>query len=116
LIEFEPVHYPPLARQTRISGTVKIYLSVDVSGAVVDARIISGHPILAETVLASLRVWKFEPLENGQMFSAIDFEFALRNAANDGAGEEVTFNSPGVIRIVSTPPIINTQNYQSAGN
>jgi TonB family protein len=104
LIEFEPVHYPPLGRQTRISGTVKIYFSVDVSGAVVDAGIISGHPILAEPVLASLRVWKFKPLENGQMSGAIDFEFTLRDAANGGAAEEVTFDSPGVIRIVSTPP------------
>jgi hypothetical protein len=61
-------------------------------------------------------VWKFKPLENGQMFGAIDFEFTLRDAANGGAAEEVTFDSPGVIRIVSTPPIINTQNYQVAGN
>src|SRR5260370_26033346 len=31
LIEFEPVHYPPLSRQTRISGTVKIYFRWAVS-------------------------------------------------------------------------------------
>jgi len=29
LLEFEPIHYPPLARQARIFGVVKIDFSVD---------------------------------------------------------------------------------------
>jgi TonB family protein len=108
LIEFEPAHYPRLARQARISGTVKIHFSVDASGTVADTRVVSGHPLLAEAALRSVRAWKFEPLGSGQINSEINFEFALLDVASGGYREEVTLDLPGVIRVLVTPPIINT--------
>src|SRR5439155_17864037 len=108
LMEFEPIHYPPLARQTRINGAVKIDFSVGASGAVEDSHIVTGHPLLAAAALANVRSWKFEPLGNGQINSEIVFEFALRDAASDGSREEVTLGLPGVIRVLTTPPIIHT--------
>ena len=68
----------------------------------------TGHPLLAAAALANVRSWKFEPLGNGQINSEIVFEFALRDAASDGSREEVTLGLPGVIRVLTTPPIIHT--------
>src|SRR5580704_17842667 len=41
----QPV-YPPLARQTRISGTVKLHAIIGKNGAVEQLQVLSGHPLL----------------------------------------------------------------------
>jgi TonB family protein len=112
MVEYEPIHYPPLARQTRTSGEVKIHFSVDTSGAVKDARIVSGHPLLAQAALANVRAWKFAPLGDGEINSEIGFEFGLRDTANGGSREQVTLDLPGVVRVQTTPPIVDT-NYSA---
>jgi protein TonB len=54
-------NYPPLARQARIEGTVVIDAVIDVSGNVVEAKVVSGHPLLLAAALEAVRQWKFEP-------------------------------------------------------
>src|SRR5580704_17553329 len=41
----QPV-YPPLARQTRISGTVRLHAIISKSGSVESLEVLSGHPLL----------------------------------------------------------------------
>ena len=41
----DPV-YPPLARQARISGVVKLRATIGTDGAVKNLHVISGHPLL----------------------------------------------------------------------
>ena len=54
--------YPPLAMQARISGIVKMDLSVDtLTGEVRDVHINSGHPLFTESVMSAARLWQFEP-------------------------------------------------------
>jgi Zn-dependent M28 family amino/carboxypeptidase len=62
--EFKPVHfegirYPPLARQTRISGTVVAHVSVASDGSVVEAKATKGHPLLVGAVEDSVKRWRF---------------------------------------------------------
>jgi TonB family protein len=57
------VKYPPLARQARISGNVRLEVSVGADGSVADARIVSGHPLLSAAATASVRRLQFLPLE-----------------------------------------------------
>ncbi len=56
-----PPEYPVLARQARIEGTVVIDSVIDVNGNVVEAKVVSGHPLLMQAALDALRQWKFEP-------------------------------------------------------
>lgn len=51
--------YPPLARAARISGAVVVEVTVDEEGAVIDARSISGHPLLKDAAVSAARQWKF---------------------------------------------------------
>ena len=37
--------YPPLARQTRISGTVRLHAIIGKNGTVEQLEVISGHPL-----------------------------------------------------------------------
>jgi protein TonB len=62
--------YPPLARQTHISGTVVIEAIIDERGNVVQARAVSGHPLLVAAALRAVLQWKYEPTSlNGQPVS-----------------------------------------------
>jgi periplasmic protein TonB len=56
----DPV-YPPLARQTRVSGTVVVDAVIDEHGNVVQAHVISGHPLLFDAALRAVLQWKYEP-------------------------------------------------------
>lgn len=53
--------YPPEARDSGAQGLVSLLITVDGSGRVINTRLISGHPKLAETAQAAVRQWKFKP-------------------------------------------------------
>ncbi len=62
--------YPPLVLQTRISGIVVIDAIIDQGGNVVQARAVSGHPLLIAAALRAVLQWKYEPTSlNGQPVS-----------------------------------------------
>jgi periplasmic protein TonB len=58
--------YPPLARQTHVWGTVTVNAVIDEHGNVVQARALTGHPLLIQAALNAVLQWKYEPtLLNG---------------------------------------------------
>jgi periplasmic protein TonB len=62
--------YPPLARQTRVWGTVVVDALIDEHGNVVQARVVSGPPLLIEAALKAVLQWKYQPTTlNGQPIS-----------------------------------------------
>jgi TonB family protein len=59
--------YPPLARQTRISGKVSLHVIISKEGTVSDVQVVSGHPLLLASSIDAVRQWRYEPmLLNGQ--------------------------------------------------
>lgn len=76
----QPV-YPPLARQTRISGTVKLHAIIGKNGAVEQLQVVSGHPLLVQAALDAVRQWRYQPtLLNGEpveVDTEIDVIFSL---------------------------------------
>jgi TonB family protein len=52
--------YPPLARQARIAGDVKIQVRIRRDGSVASADVASGHPMLKPAALASAQNSTFE--------------------------------------------------------
>jgi protein TonB len=62
--------YPPLAREAHIWGTVVVDAVIDEHGNVVQARVVSGHPLLIDAALKAVLRWKYEPTTlNGQAVS-----------------------------------------------
>ena len=62
--------YPPLARDAHISGTVVVEAVIDEHGNVVQAHVVSGHPLLIDAALKAVLQWKYEPTSlNGQPVS-----------------------------------------------
>jgi periplasmic protein TonB len=62
--------YPPLARAAHIRGTVVVDAVIDEHGNVVQARVLSGHPLLIDAALKAVQQWKYEATTlNGQPVS-----------------------------------------------
>lgn len=53
--------YPDIARAAGVGGTVVLECTIDPSGHVVDARLLSGHPLLNEAALNAVRQWRYTP-------------------------------------------------------
>jgi periplasmic protein TonB len=64
--------YPPLARAAHLSGTVVVEAVIDEPGNVVQARAVSGHPLLIDAALKAVVQWKYAPTTlNGQPVSVV---------------------------------------------
>lgn len=62
--------YPSLAREAHIRGTVVVDAVIDEHGNVIEARAVSGHPLLIDAALKAVLQWKYEPTTlNGQPVS-----------------------------------------------
>ena len=74
-------NYPPLARQTRISGTVRLHAIISKSGSVESLEVMSGHPLLVQAALDAVRQWRYRPTTlNGEpveVDTTIDVIFSL---------------------------------------
>jgi TonB family protein len=66
--------YPELARRMRLSGTVKVEVTILASGAVKSATVIGGHPVLAQSAVDAAKRWKFSP-SGGESTQILEFEF-----------------------------------------
>jgi protein TonB len=59
--------WPDEAQRARVQGIVIIEFTVGVDGAVADARILRGIPLLDQAALDCVRQWRYEPtLLNGR--------------------------------------------------
>lgn len=62
-----PPVYPPDALAARITGAIVIEAVIDTTGAVQDARVVSGKPLLDDAALDAVRRWRYTPtLLNGE--------------------------------------------------
>ncbi len=66
--------YPDLARKMNITGTVKVQVVVLPNGTVKDAKVVGGHPVLANAALEAVKKWRFEP-STVESSGVVDFKF-----------------------------------------
>ena len=66
--------YPALARKMNLAGTVKVAVVVAPNGTVKEAKVVGGHPVLANAALDAIRKWRFEPAA-GESSGIVDFKF-----------------------------------------
>jgi TonB family protein len=87
----DPV-YPPEAREQHIQGVVVLNVVIDREGNVSDAKLISGHPVLAPAAIEAVKQWKYKPyLLNGRpiaMETQVSVDFRLE---------------PKIIRMIPAP-------------
>lgn len=73
--------YPVIAKQAHIQGTVLIDAVIDDRGNVVQARVLSGPPLLIPAALQAVTQWKYQPtVLNGEPISVamhVEVHFVL---------------------------------------
>jgi protein TonB len=73
--------YPPLAKQARIQGVVRLNAIIGKDGTIQDLKAASGHPLLVPAALEAVRQWLYKPtLLNGEpveVVTVIDVNFTL---------------------------------------
>jgi TonB family protein len=66
--------YPELARKMNLTGTVKVEVVVAPNGTVKEAKVVGGHPVLANAALDAVRKWRFEPAP-AESSGIVNFKF-----------------------------------------
>ncbi|HEV8383594.1 MAG TPA: energy transducer TonB [Candidatus Acidoferrales bacterium] len=73
--------YPALARQARVSGTVRLHAIIAKDGTVSQLEVLQGHPLLVQAAQDAVRQWRYQPtLLNGEpveVDTTIDVVFTL---------------------------------------
>jgi protein TonB len=73
--------YPPLAKQARIQGVVRLNAIIGKDGTIQDLKAASGHPLLVPAALEAVKQWLYKPtLLNGEpveVVTVIDVNFTL---------------------------------------
>jgi protein TonB len=73
--------YPPLARQARIQGTVRLEAVINKEGHIEELSVVSGHPLLIQAALDAVSQWQYQPtLLNGvavEVITTIDVNFTM---------------------------------------
>lgn len=73
--------YPPLAKQARITGMVRLDATIGKDGRIEHLRVLSGHPLLIPATVEAIEQWVYRPtLLNGQpveVVTMIDVHFTL---------------------------------------
>ncbi|MBO0860844.1 MAG: energy transducer TonB [Chloracidobacterium sp.] len=59
--------YPPMARQMKASGEVQVEITIDEKGRVIEAKAISGHPMLRAAAEQAAMKWTFKPMRQDGM-------------------------------------------------
>jgi len=67
--------YPELARRMKISGVVKVQVTIASNGAVKNAKLMGGHPLLANAVLDAVRQWHYEAAKD-ETVENLEFRFS----------------------------------------
>jgi protein TonB len=78
-VHAEPI-YPEDARARGVEGKVVLDARIDRNGAIQTLAVRTGHPLLAEAALQTIRTWKYRPVQlNGAPVEVeTDIEVTLR--------------------------------------
>lgn len=71
-----PPVYPEIAKRMRVSGAVRLTVTVDAGGKVIDVQAISGNSVLTYAAEEAVRKWRFEP-GDGNTTVEVTVNFAL---------------------------------------
>jgi protein TonB len=70
-------HYPPLAREARIQGTVVLQALIGKDGRIENLHVLSGHPMLTQAAIEAVRQWLYRPYYLNNQAVEVDTEIRV---------------------------------------
>lgn len=71
--QVQPI-YPELAKTMHLAGTVKVEITINQQGAVTNAKVIGGHPVLADSAVKAVQKWRYETGSEETRIISFDFK------------------------------------------
>jgi TonB family protein len=66
--------YPELAKKMKVTGAVRLELTIASDGTVRFVRALGGHPLLVEAATAAVKKWRYKP-GTGESITVVQFHF-----------------------------------------
>jgi len=66
--------YPETAKRFRLSGVVKVQVTIGADGQIKEIKVIGGHPLLVSAVQETLKNWKYAP-GSSETTALLEFSF-----------------------------------------
>jgi TonB family protein len=93
--------YPPLARQARVYGTVKVAFTLPASsGEPANVEAVSGHPLLKPAAIENVKTWHFRNIYAVERRYETTFHYTL----TESESPHVAFESFSIVEIVARKP------------
>jgi TonB family protein len=70
--------YPPLAKQLKVTGKVKIEATVTPEGHVISTKVLGGSPVLVVAAIDAVKKWRYESAPK-ETIETVEFDFANLN-------------------------------------
>ncbi len=106
----QPV-YPPLARQTRITGDVDLWLKVRPDGSVESATVVSGHPLLKQAALDSAQNSQFECRKCDEEAMSLRLVYTFQLVGPESCCTATEDSSKNIQPGQQIPRVIQSQNH-----
>jgi hypothetical protein len=94
--------YPTLARTARVSGSVRIKVTVK-DGEVVATELISGHPLLASDTTTNIKTWKFDKPADAVFITTFIYQLEFPEAS-EPSNPRIELELPTLVKITARPP------------
>jgi TonB family protein len=66
--------YPEIAKKLNLVGSVKVEIEIAADGKVKVMNVVGGHPLLVDSVVSTLKEWKYEPAKT-ETAATLTFDF-----------------------------------------
>ena len=76
----QPV-YPEIAKSLMLKGTVRIEVIISPDGEVKSAKVVGGHPVLAQAAMEAVKKWRYAPAKM-ESTETLEFNFERFERAN----------------------------------
>jgi TonB family protein len=106
---FQPI-YPPLAKQTRITGDVVMEIQVRKDGSLESTSVVNGHPLLKQAALDSAQHSQFECKECSEGLHSFQMVYSFQLGPTSYCAE-TSETSKSDDKVGHYPQVIQSQNH-----
>jgi hypothetical protein len=102
VVQGEMPLYPPLARAARVSGSVRLQVTVK-EGEVVAVRTTSGNPLLASPATANVKTWKFYKTVSATFVTTFTYQLETEESPEASNPTAIVLELPTSVKITARP-------------
>lgn len=94
--------YPALAKAARVSGSVRLQVTVR-DGEVVAVQATSGNPLLASPTTANVKTWKFHKTVNATFATTFTYQLEKEESPEASNPTTIELELPTSVKITAKP-------------